>query len=364
MPLSDAQSSARKGLSVALVVGVAAFAMFACTRSSATLGSGLTGEQVFAPIDAGEASTAADADSGAGLCIATTCPPPWATCPALDVDLPPHACGTDLSVDVNHCGACNAACRNPSGAYNIHMACSSGQCQAFCKEHHADCNGIPDDGCESSALDDPDNCGSCGDRCPARRRMQGRQVRLPCPAPPTAEARASTSRRTTRTAAHAASPATSTSRRTAACSSLTWPSGASGPVQVRSVASRTRPSSGPTATSRSIPTAARSTSVATPPTAGNAGTRATRPEVLRRMWRSDRVSVQARANALPGASVRSAPRFAPTRRTIRAAAERVDTSARTFPTRRPCARTVAAERSVCRAPRTATDATMMAARPI
>lgn len=144
-----------------VVLGVA-LGVFACARDTVTLGTGVN-DEVFAPIDAGDGAT----DAGPGLCVATACPFPWATCPALDGTLPVYACGTDLNNDIDHCGACDVACKNPSPAYHVHMACSAGQCQAFCNEDHADCNGVPDDGCESSLLDDSKNCGSCGLQCPA-----------------------------------------------------------------------------------------------------------------------------------------------------------------------------------------------------
>jgi hypothetical protein len=156
--------SDRVGLHV-VVIAFAAVAVFACTRSSVTLGSGEVQDVGFAPVDAGPAS--ADVDAGPGLCIATTCPAPWATCPGVDGKLPTYACGTDLSTNVDHCGACGVVCRTPSAAYNIHMGCAAGQCQAFCNEGTGDCNAITDDGCEASFEDDPANCGACGAKCPA-----------------------------------------------------------------------------------------------------------------------------------------------------------------------------------------------------
>ena len=144
------------------MLGVA-LAVFACARDTVTLGTGV--KEVFAPVDAGDAES--DVDASPGLCIATACISPWATCAALDGTLPQYACGTDLNNDIEHCGACNVACKDPSPAYHVHMACSSGQCQAFCNEHFQDCNGIPDDGCESSSLEDPNNCGGCGIQCAA-----------------------------------------------------------------------------------------------------------------------------------------------------------------------------------------------------
>lgn len=163
-------STGRRGVVLA-AIGVAVFgAVFACTNDApvVTFGSGVTDEgAVFAAPDAAEASSGAgaDADASGARCISTECPAPWATCAALDGTLPPYACGTDLGSDVANCGACGHACRPASSAYHVHMRCSSGQCQAFCTEDHADCNGIPDDGCESSTLDDPANCGSCGVTC-------------------------------------------------------------------------------------------------------------------------------------------------------------------------------------------------------
>ncbi|MDF2691979.1 MAG: Tryptophan synthase alpha chain [Labilithrix sp.] len=130
-----------------------------------TLGAGTKDESGFG-VDAGDASSTG-ADAGLALCIATACPAPWATCPAIDGTLPAYACGTNLDSDVGHCGSCDVACRQPSSSYNVQMGCSAGQCQAFCIEHFADCNDTPDDGCEASLLDDAENCGSCGAKCPS-----------------------------------------------------------------------------------------------------------------------------------------------------------------------------------------------------
>lgn len=102
------------------------------------------------------------------LCASSECPRGWATCPVDDDGtLPPYACGTNLSEDVDNCGACGHHCRGGTAAYHLDMGCSAGQCQAFCETGFVDCNGIPDDGCESEPLADPKNCGACGIECPA-----------------------------------------------------------------------------------------------------------------------------------------------------------------------------------------------------
>jgi hypothetical protein len=138
--------------------------LLACARESVTLGAGETGNGIFAPLDAGDAS-AADTDASGGQCVATACPAPWATCPAYDGTLPLYACATNVDTDLEHCGSCGMPCRPASGAYNVHMACASGKCQAFCNERFSDCNNIPDDGCESATDEDPANCGACGVKC-------------------------------------------------------------------------------------------------------------------------------------------------------------------------------------------------------
>jgi hypothetical protein len=165
--LAALQRSGRKSVRVALVVGGVAVlgTVLACARSSVTLGSGVTDPPSLAPADGGDTSSAVDAS--AALCVATACPLPWATCAAPDGTLPAHACGTDLSSDIDHCGACNVACRASSAAHNLEMGCSAGKCQAFCVVHYADCNGIAEDGCESDTMEDPANCGACGVQCPA-----------------------------------------------------------------------------------------------------------------------------------------------------------------------------------------------------
>jgi hypothetical protein len=68
------------------------------------------------------------------------------------------------SSDVQHCGACNAAC----GASNAFGAtCEEGSCVYQCRNGYADCNadGGPHDGCEQNIETDPAHCGACGEVC-------------------------------------------------------------------------------------------------------------------------------------------------------------------------------------------------------
>lgn len=162
VPWRAGRSSLRATVFAVAVAALGTVAACAKDDSFVTLGSGVS-DQGFAAPDAGDDA----ADAAPALCVATTCPAPWATCAAPDGTLPTYACGTDTSGDLQHCGACNNECRTPSPAYHVHMECTTGQCRAFCNEHFADCNGVPDDGCEASTLDDRANCGACGVKCAA-----------------------------------------------------------------------------------------------------------------------------------------------------------------------------------------------------
>ncbi len=66
--------------------------------------------------------------------------------------------------DAYHCGGCGLACANG-------QVCEAGDCT--CRYPLADCNGLHDDGCETSLLVDSDNCGHCGQACPQGQVCDG-----------------------------------------------------------------------------------------------------------------------------------------------------------------------------------------------
>ncbi len=71
-------------------------------------------------------------------------------------------CETNTEIDVNHCGACFAACDSTHGR----ASCSSSLCSIVCDAGFADCNGRANDGCETEVRADPNHCGTCGQPCP------------------------------------------------------------------------------------------------------------------------------------------------------------------------------------------------------
>jgi len=93
-------------------------------------------------------------------CIETECPAPLATCPG-DRGL----CTTNLSNDIEHCGACDTRCPPPPPGMNATTLCSDGECRFACGPLWADCNGAREDGCETSTSSDATNCGTCGNAC-------------------------------------------------------------------------------------------------------------------------------------------------------------------------------------------------------
>lgn len=99
------------------------------------------------------------------LCVGSLCVPgctPSQACPAGQ-----SCCGggcVDISSNIAHCGACGTACRYE----HAEGTCTSGRCAlGACAPGYANCDGNPANGCEASSATDADNCGACGNSCPA-----------------------------------------------------------------------------------------------------------------------------------------------------------------------------------------------------
>jgi hypothetical protein len=74
---------------------------------------------------------------------------------------PPEMCA-DTENDPNNCGSCGYKC---PFVRNANPTCTHGRCTFDCNEGWADCNGTSADGCEALVTEDPHNCGGCGKAC-------------------------------------------------------------------------------------------------------------------------------------------------------------------------------------------------------
>ncbi|MFO0627329.1 MAG: hypothetical protein U0325_17090 [Polyangiales bacterium] len=77
---------------------------------------------------------------------------------------PNNGCETRLD-GRDHCGACGRRCASPPNATAF---CNSGTCGFTCASGFGDCDGDPSNGCEVDLRSDPGNCGTCLMRCPRR----------------------------------------------------------------------------------------------------------------------------------------------------------------------------------------------------
>jgi len=96
----------------------------------------------------------------AGGCKVTSCSPGYKDCNGT----PDDGCETLLATSLAHCGACGNACELASAT----SACILGKCEVkACLNGALDCNGLPGDGCEADPQADPSHCGKCGMSCSA-----------------------------------------------------------------------------------------------------------------------------------------------------------------------------------------------------
>lgn len=109
---------------------------------------------------------AVDGDCVSGACHDQVCGPQcadgYADCNSKNDD----DCEVSIRTDVDNCGRCGKVCDLAHAA----AECSAGECRiqdAKCADGYADCNGLPEDGCEVDLLHDKLNCGVCNKACPA-----------------------------------------------------------------------------------------------------------------------------------------------------------------------------------------------------
>src|SRR5690349_17868639 len=142
--MKELWTAAMRGVATRSIVLAAALGCtlvaFACAGNDDTPGvaDGGTGNDagplVVGPGDGGGSDGAPILDPTRKMCIATECPAPYATC-AVNGILPEFRCGTDLSTDLGHCGACNNACGTIPTELGMYMACVHGECEAVCRQY-------------------------------------------------------------------------------------------------------------------------------------------------------------------------------------------------------------------------------------
>ncbi len=96
----------------------------------------------------------------AGSCAVGSCTGGYANCDGLAS----NGCEVDPRTDSSHCGACATACTaSPGGT----ASCAAGVCERRCRAGFADCDGVAGNGCEVDTTSSLNHCGACGVACRA-----------------------------------------------------------------------------------------------------------------------------------------------------------------------------------------------------
>ena len=158
-----ASKSSRRPLRASVPLGLvgALVVVVACTDRRTDLGGDPTAPPAFVDPDAGEITD--DGNDLRSYCPSDRCPTGHTTCPNSR-----FLCDIDLLTDPDNCGECGNACRSSAvGGGSEVYACVDGRCVMTCEVNNVlDCDGLPDNGCETSPLSN-DHCGGCGNKCPA-----------------------------------------------------------------------------------------------------------------------------------------------------------------------------------------------------
>jgi hypothetical protein len=94
-----------------------------------------------------------------GACVITGCKGSYADCSGGYAD----GCETNTDVSPQHCGGCD---KPPCKAQNGSPKCEAGTCQVkSCAAPFYDCDGKPDNGCETNLASSNGDCGACGNDC-------------------------------------------------------------------------------------------------------------------------------------------------------------------------------------------------------